>query len=453
MDVIRPLRRLLIVSAFTVALGPAAAPGAESGTGQPPVNVLVLTVDTLRADRLSGYGYPRLTSPHIDRLMAAGARFDQARTVEPLTGPALASMLTGLHPHEHGATRNGLPIRQGLPSVARTLDAYGWTTAAFVGNWPLRHRLSGLGEHFQTFTEVLTRRRWFGLVRQEADAREVNRRLFDWLEAKAGRRRPFFVWAHYIEPHAPYVFHAEYAGRLGLGRASSVGKSGRYDTEIAYVDAAIGQVLAWLEARPEIAQRTLVVFTADHGESLGEHGDWGHGRTLFEPGLRIPLSFTWPERLAPRRVSAPASLRDVAATILGLLRLPPLPAGRGYDWSAVLEGRAAEPLDRETRHQAHRGAFLGHGDARTARREGLLAVARLREGVKEVLLLPSARRRLFDLRADPAERGRPGEDAAASRELADWFATVENGLAASDAPGAQVDAESAARLRALGYLD
>jgi len=451
----RTHRWLALVAAPALALVADVSGGTPGGAPAGPTNVLLLTVDTLRADRLSGYGYSRPTSPHIDRLMAAGVRFDQARTVEPLTGPAMTSMLTGLHPHEHGATRNGLPMQTGLPSLARTLDAHGWATAAFVGTWPLRHRLSGLGEHFQTYEEVLTRHRWFGLVRQEANADDVNQRALAWLEANAGRRRPFFLWAHYVEPHAPYVFHGEHAARLGFAQGAGADKSNRYDTEVAFVDAAIGEVLGWLEARPALARSTLVVFTSDHGESLGEHGDWGHGRTLYEPALRIPLSLTWPERLSPRAVAAPASLRDVAATVLGLLGLPPLPAGRGYDWSGVLDGRRPEPADRETRHQAHRGAFLGRGDAREARRNGLLAVARLRDGLKEILLLPSSRRRLFDLRSDPAERGRAVEPAdAATAELAEWLAAVELGLAtAADAPGAQIDAESAEQLRALGYLD
>ena len=150
--------RLLVRLAVPAVLGLALVSAAVVADRNRPVtkkpNVVLITVDTLRADRISGYGYERPTSPHIDRLIADGVRFEEARTIEPLTSPALCSIVTSLYPHEHGSSRNGLRMRQGLPSLPKTLQAHGYRTAAFVGNWTLRDKLSGLAEHFEEFEEV-----------------------------------------------------------------------------------------------------------------------------------------------------------------------------------------------------------------------------------------------------------------------------------------------------------
>ncbi len=154
-------------------------------------NVVILTIDTLRADRLSSYGYRRPTTPNLDRLLASGVRFTQARTVEPLTNPALCSMFTSLYPHEHGATRNGLRLRPDATSAARVLGQRGYRSAAFVGNWTLRNGISGLGDHFQTYDEVFSRKRWFGLFKGEATAEDLTDAALAWLEDhRANQRRP-----------------------------------------------------------------------------------------------------------------------------------------------------------------------------------------------------------------------------------------------------------------------
>ena len=142
-------------------------------------NVLLISVDTLRADHLGSYGYSRNTSPRIDALLASGARFTQGRTVEPLTAPALASMLTGLEPHEHAATRNGLRTRDDLPSFPKIFKRRGYDTAALVGSWTLRDEITGLGVHFESYSEVLNKARWFGLFKGEATAKDLTDRALD----------------------------------------------------------------------------------------------------------------------------------------------------------------------------------------------------------------------------------------------------------------------------------
>jgi choline-sulfatase len=415
--------------------------------------VVILTIDTLRADHVSAYGYRRPTTPNIDRLLASGARFTEARTVEPLTNPALASMFTSLYPHEHGATRNGLKMRPGLPSLARTLTRRGYESAAFVGNWPLKDRISGLGEHFERYDEVFTRKRWLGLFKDEATAEDLTDAALGWLaEARKGRR-PLLLWVHYAEPHAPYRLHEELARPLGLPRRGEATRPDRYDTEIAFADAQLGRLLAAFDRDPELKANTLFVFAADHGESLGEHGYWGHGRNLYEPTLRIPLGMAWAGKIRPgTTVEAPALNLDVAPTVLGLSGLP-IPAGfRGFDWTPVFQG-APPPRDRILWFEAHKGAVLSSREAADARRKGLLEVGVMVNGRKQILHLTEGALSLFDLAKDPREVRGLTADAQLAQRLQEWMDTVQRGLVASDRLGpAEVGSEDAAQLRALGYL-
>jgi arylsulfatase A-like enzyme len=414
--------------------------------------VVILTIDALREDRLSAYGYRRPTSPNIDRLLASGVRFTEARTVEPLTNPALCSLFTSLYPHEHGATRNGLRLRPGLPSVARLLTRRGYRSAAFVGNWTLKNRISGLGEHFERYEEVFTRKRWLGLFKDEATAEDLSGAALAWLEGARQSRRPFLLWVHYVEPHAPYRLHEELARSLGVPAGREASASDRYDTEIAFADQQLGRILALFDRDPVLKANTLFVFVADHGESLGEHGYWGHGRNLYEPALRIPLGLAWAGKIHPGTViDAPALNLDVAPTLLGLVGLPAPPGFRGFDWTPVLGG-AAPPRDRVTWFEAHKGAVLSGREAASARARGLLEVGMMVDGRKEVFRLAESRHGLFDLLADPAEtRALAG---TVSQRLQGWIAEVQKGLAASDrlAPAeVDVDPENLAKLRALGY--
>jgi choline-sulfatase len=452
----RPAAPALLLPAALglLLLAPLATP-ATAGAGTP--NVLLITIDTLRADHVSSYGYHRPTTPELDRLLAAGVRFTDARTVEPLTGPSLCSLLTSIHPHEHGATRNGLPMRPRLPSLPKYLRRAGYSTAAFVGNWTLRDRLTGLGEHFETYGEIFSRRRWF-LFNREATAEDLNEAALDWMEEHRKREpeRPYLLWVHYVEPHAPYRLHKEFAPPLGISLdAEVISRPDRYDTEVAYVDHQVGRLLAALEKMGAMAD-TLVVFASDHGESLGEHDYWGHGRNVYENNLAIPMGLAWAGHLAAgREISAPALIIDLAPTVLDLLGVEGGKGMRGYDWGPVLRGQAAPPADRLSGFQAHKGAVTGAGDADRAREKGLLEVAILRGGKKEVLRVKTGVRRLFDVAADPGELGSlVAPDSPPSPELKAWLDLVEKGLkAAGDLPVGPLDDESLKKMRALGYVD
>ncbi|HLF56663.1 MAG TPA: sulfatase [Thermoanaerobaculia bacterium] len=446
------MTRVRRLSALACGLGLAAGTlGAQSAPRFP--DLLLLSVDTLRSDRLSSAGYPRPTTTHLDRLLAAGFRFTHARTVEPLTNPALATLLTSVPPHVHGATRNGLPARAGLPSLPRLLAKRGYRTGAFLGNWTLKNPLSGLAPHWQTYEVVVSRKRWLGLVRDEARARDLTEAALDWVEKLRASEpgRPYALWIHYVEPHAPYRMHEELARRLGI-EPKNAPPSDRYDTEVAAVDAEIGRLLAELD-RAGGGRGRLTVFLVDHGEAFGEEGEQGHGRRLHEPTLRTPLGFVWPGRIAAGTSPAPASTLDVAPTVLALLGLPPHPYFRGADLGPALAGRPVElpPLCL----QAHKGAVQSVQRAQRARRAGLLEVGLLVGGELEVVNLAHGTRRLYPLGAAAGERSDPVESSSApSAALESCLEEIRAGLEEADRyVPPELDAESIEQLRALGYLD
>jgi arylsulfatase A-like enzyme len=260
------------------------------------------------------------------------------------------------------------------------------------------------------------------------------------------------LWVHYVEPHAPYRLHEEFVERLGIPEKNP-SRRDRYDSEIADVDRAVAEFLEGLEALDPEGDR-LIVFASDHGESLGEHDYWGHGRNLYEPTLRIPMAIVWPGRIEPGTIEAPSLIIDLAPTVAGLLGLRQ-PAGfAGYDWTGVLRG-GPPPEGRITVHQAHRGAVLSKHDSDVARRAGLLEVALIHDGRKEIFRVKNGRRREFDLREDPLEivdlaPGRPEPTA----ELEEWMRLVSTGLTEADSlPATTLDEETIEQLRALGYAE
>ena len=440
-----PLRHhFLLVLALLVA--------APAGAELVRPDILVITVDTLRYDRLSIHGYHRPTSPHLDALLEKSARFDQARVVEPLTGPSMASMLTSRHPHQHAASRNGLAMRPELLSLPKILARRGYRTVAFVGNWTLSDELIGLAEHFDEYHEVLNRKRYL-FLKGEATGDDLTDDALDWIEEhrESEGRKPFFLWVHYVEPHAPYRLQEEFIEPLGLPGRRRATKSDHYDTEVAFVDRAIGRLLEGALAG-ERDEGTLISFSSDHGESLGEHGYWGHGRFAYDATLKIPMSFTWGGRIAPRVLETAASNLDIAPTILGLVGLPSPESFEGFDYSAVFRGEESAPA-RRTRHQAHRGAVQGEADK--ARQKGLLEIAFVENGRKEVFRPRKGARRVYDLEEDPEENENlVDEDSAISEALRQWLEDVEAALVEADVlPAKPLDEESLKRMKALGYID
>jgi arylsulfatase A-like enzyme len=325
-------------------------------------NVLFVLVDTLRADHLSSYGYARPTSPEIDRwLGAAGARFETAYSQAPWTIPSVISFQTSLHPGEllQGPMETyALPA--GVPTLAERFAVLGYETAGFFGNYVLRDG-AGFGRGFGT--------RWVPPADPSSNflhADAVNERAIPWLAAHAGGA-PFFAYVHYMDPHDPYEspdlvdgrspFYPGYRGRFagtwvhglytgGLELDDPVEDvahlTALYDSEIAYVDRAIGRLLASLP--PEVLANTLIVLTSDHGEELYDHGGFKHGQSLYQHQIRVPLFVRWDGVIPPgQTLTGEAALLDLVPTLMAAAGGKPDPSWRGLDLLPVLRGESRLP--------------------------------------------------------------------------------------------------------------
>jgi len=416
---IRNPRCCVLVALLLTASGCARSAGGLAGPGSlRGDNVLLITIDTLRRDHVGAYGNPNGLTPTIDRLAATGIHFTHAFTPVPLTLPAHASILTGLLPTRHGIHNNtSSRLDDRVATLAATLKGGGYRTGAFVGAFVLDGRF-GLSRGFDEYDDRLPRgdRAAFHFAERRAD--EVVRRAGDWILSSAQPGAPWFAWVHLFDPHAPYDAPAEYRA----GRAP-------YDAEIAYADAMLGQLFARLDGA-HARDRTLVVLTADHGESLGEHGETTHGLFAYDATLTVPLVVSGPS-IGAARIDDPVSHVDLAPTILDLVGVPA---------AAQVDGRSLArpaPADRPLYFEAL-DASLTHGWA------PLRGV--IQSGWKYIDL-PEAE--LYDLTADPGElRNRIGSDAHG-----ETLKRLLQSIAASEraAPRVALDAEAAARLRSLGY--
>jgi arylsulfatase A-like enzyme/Flp pilus assembly protein TadD len=293
-----------------------------------PPNVLLFTLDTTRADRLGCYGAGGVETPNLDRVAREGARFERAVTPVPQTLPAHATIFTGRVPPAHTVRVNGAVLPPGVETLAERLASRGYETAAFVGS-AIVGVGTGIDRGFERFDGN------FGSSPGEERDRPgdaVNRALFDWLGSR-DRSRPLFLWVHYFDPHDPYAPPEPFASRY-RGRP--------YDGEVAYMDACFGRALEALEEAGALAESLLVV-AADHGESLGDHGEATHAVFLYESTVRVPLMFRRPGRLTPKAVSGTAGLDDVAPTILDLVGEGTLPGAQGRSLVPAMESGTVDP--------------------------------------------------------------------------------------------------------------
>jgi arylsulfatase A-like enzyme len=289
-------------------------------------NIIIIAVDTLRADHLGCYGYPRNTSPNIDEFASHGIKFNKCYTPSPLTTPAFASMLTSLPPHKHGAKRNGLSIFDRISTLPQFLKKKGYYSGAFVSNWTLKKKLTHLDRGFDTYKEILTKKRWFKLINPEGEAPEVNKEVSKWLHKN--NEKKFFLFVHYTEPHDPYVYHEKFdrgfnnIHTASYPRGSHHKKIRKYDTEIGFVDFYIGELIQKIKEKG-LYENSLIIFLADHGESFGEHDYYGHGRRLYNSTLHVPLIVKLPgDKSNGTEINRNVSLLDVAPSILSLIDQP-----------------------------------------------------------------------------------------------------------------------------------
>ncbi|HEX6852414.1 MAG TPA: sulfatase-like hydrolase/transferase [Candidatus Polarisedimenticolaceae bacterium] len=415
--------------AWLAGCAPAAPPAERS--------VVVITMDTTRADRLGAYGNRGGLTPNLDRLAREGSVFDEAISQVPLTLPSHASMFTGRYPATHGVRHNGIyRLRETETTLAERLKERGWETAAFVSAFVL-NRGFGIEQGFDVFDDVPVNRYEGGrdqVYEAERRALDVNKRVAAWLSARPDPKRKFFLWVHYYDPHDPYDA-PELADRKLPGEG--------YDREVAYMDAAIGDLLGRLE-RAGVLESAIVMAVSDHGEALGEHGERTHGVFLYEPVVHVPWIVRAPGLVdAGARVKGPVELVDLAPTVLDLVGQPALEAAQGRSLLPRLSGsddgvgRVAYAESLEPRLE------FGWSELRMARDSNFKYVQ-------------APQPELYDLRSDRAESNNlAGNDPERAQEmaglLAAWESSTTDASAQADA-SRKLDPEEEAKLRSLGYL-
>jgi arylsulfatase A-like enzyme/Tfp pilus assembly protein PilF len=398
--------------------------GAREAGPWPDAPVVLVSIDTLRADHLTLYGYRRGATPHLDAFGREAVVFEDAYSHCPLTLPAHASMLTGLLPPRHGVRDNaGFTLAPEARTLAARLAGAGYATGAAVSSYVLRAG-TGIARGFELYDDAIERdASREDMAEQQRDGAAAVDALLRWIEAQGGR--PFFAFLHLYEPHTPYAPPSPYRERFE-GRP--------YDGEIAYADELVGRFLDRLRARG-VLDRAIVAVTSDHGEGLGDHGEQEHGFLLYRETVRVPLVLRLPGGTrGGTRVRGAVAQVDLPATLLDLVSLP------------------ADAMD----GVSLRKALGGRGPGRPVYSETLFP--RYHFGWSELLAATDDRYRyiraprpeIFDLEADPLEkRNRAGELAGTSAALDVWLAGHSGGSAPAPAP---VDVETQRRLEALGYV-
>ena len=402
-------------------------PGPEGGVE----NLLLVTFDTTRADRIGCYGYEGAGTPTLDGLARDGVLFGRCITPAPITLPSHATLLTGFQPYGHGARNNGTHKVSGdVRSIAERLKEVGFSTGAVVSSFVLDSRF-GLDAGFDSYDDDLSAgigQGEFGYAETRGD--DTTRRALKWLDERGEER--WFLWVHYFDPHADYSPPEPYRSRY---------KSSPYDGEIAYTDAMLGELLRQLRLSGELDE-TLVIVTADHGEALGDHGESTHGVFIYDSTTHVPLLMKHPELPEGRRVEEVIGLVDIAPTAMDLMGVTYGDEfdGRSFITAMLSQGSPFEATPAYSESMFPRVGF-GWSDLRALRGEDWRYVR-------------APRPELYDLRQDPGElkdlsEAQPELLAGRARELEVLLPEVEVEVYTRDGGGMDTDVASA--LAALGY--
>jgi arylsulfatase A-like enzyme len=458
-------RRALLIGVACVA-------GTLLGCSRAPTrpNLVLVVIDTLRADHLGSYGYAKAQTPQLDALAARGTRFAAARSASSWTLPSVASILTGRYPVEHGAERLVSVLSDQQVTAAEMLAAAGYETVAFSANVSLVIPESGFGQGFERF-DVLEAREGNGTAADPVAVRDGTNRaalaaradeltdaVLAWVTSRPQSTRPFFLYVHYFDPHASYSPPAAYAAKFGVQPNDPLLAPGQgaitfankvpearelatlqalYDAEIAFTDHELGRLFD----RLGLADAVTIV-TADHGEEFGDHGGMLHGKTLFEEMLHVPLIVAGGGLPAGRVVDAPVSLVSIFPT-LGELAKATLPAGLpSRSLVATLRGGAPAPemifADLAPAGAAHRAAVIDDSWKLILNR-GFVPL-------------------LFDLASDPGEtknrnQGEGARTMALQKGLGEHNKAGFRARAAAPPVQRALDADRRERLRQLGYVE
>jgi arylsulfatase A-like enzyme len=462
----RIIRLALLPIAMCLCAGCAGRPVADGP------NVIILLLDALRPDHLGCYGYERKTSPKIDRLAAEGVLFNNAYAPSSWTLPSTGSMLTSLYPQEHGAADSTSGISQMAITLAERMHGAGYDTAAFSANYCFVTAERGFDrgfDHFELFVKesspvpagVLNRTRklpeTYGTV-VTADAEQLNLAALKWLDDRDDTSRPVLMYLHYMDPHNPYeppkpfdtMFDPDYAGTVdGKSIFDAIYKLqfevterdkehvvALYDGEIAYADSQVGRFLNELEKR-ELLEDTLVIITADHGEELFERGDIGHGPTLYEEVLRVPLIMWRKQFERPgATVDSYVTLLDIVPTVLRVC---------GIQSRGTLRGRPLLPP----------GDEVGSDSVWAEVDEDILYTAHKRALIEDrwKIIVSQNGRELYDISTDPHEKN---DLSAARNEMVESLAgkvdDFSRKLERRTSPVIELDDEKLRELESLGYV-
>ena len=403
-----------------------------AGPSHDDASVLLITLDTTRADFLGAYGAEGVQTPNLDALAGDGVRFERAVTSVPLTLPAHSSIMTGSWPVDHGVHDNGgFFLDESQVTLAEVLLEHGFATFGIVGSIIL-HRGWGIGQGMQTFDDdfnvadasIVDR------LRPQRDAGTVVAGAIDWWEAHPEGRS--FVWMHFYDPHYPYEPPEEFAERY---------RDRPYAGEIAYTDSQIGEALDYLR-RHDRLDSTLIVVVADHGEGLGDHGEPDHGIFLYDPTMRVPLIMRFPDREHRGVVDALVRQIDVMPTVLDYLGLPVPDAVRGESLLGLIEGGASDD------------SRLAYGETLYPRYHyGWSELRSIRD--RTFKLIDAPRSELYNLIEDPQETFNVinlHPDVAGTLQAELDGLLEEDGQSEQTPRPENMDPETLERLRSLGYV-
>ncbi len=393
-------------------------------------NVLLVTIDTLRADRVGAYGARGVETPTLDALAARGVLFEQAMASAPLTLPSHASLLTGQYPPTHGVRHNAIfVLRDEVETITERFHDAGYATGAVVGAAVLDTGF-GLEQGFDVYDAEMPKERASSAGFFERPAAEVTDRALAWLSREEG---PFLLWVHYYDVHALWKAPEPFASRFAKHP---------YDGEAAYVDHELGRLLAGLAEKQRLAN-TVVAVTADHGEGLGEHGEESHTYLIYDSVLRVPLILAGPGLPAGKRVARVAPNPALAPTLLALAGLPPLERTDVADLGPLWQDGAAPPAEGEAYAETLAGE-LDHGWA---------PIHAIRSDRFQYIRAP--RPELYDEAGDPRQLKNllPSENAEQLAVVRDSEARIDALLTRGAAlRPVEVDAETRAQIEALGYV-
>ncbi len=390
-------------------------------------NVVLVTIDTLRADRLGYSGHP-IETPQLDRLARGGARFMNAVCQVPLTLPSHASILTGTEPPFHQVRNNGTyALREQDTTLAEILRDRSYRTAAFIGAFPLDSQF-GLDQGFELYDDRFRNPEALAGYEPQRTAEQVTGAATAWLEENGGKK--FFIWLHYYDPHLPYSPPAPF----------DTAYASPYDGEVAYTDVWVGKFVEFLKKKG-LGNRTLIVVAGDHGEGLGEHGEDTHGIFLYDTTLKIPLIFYGPG-IIPGGTEVKGQVRtvDIVPTILDLLGIPVPSPCQGASLIPCMQG---EEVDRDAYAETYLPLLAC----------GWSEMKSIRTGRWKFILAPKPE--LYDLANDPLEKDNLiDREAETAGRLLRRLTELEKGLAqpGAEEPRFALSQGDAEKLSSLGYI-